>query len=102
MEIVPTPWCYYDRSIKYPKLRPLYIVYVQPRKVVGHFLYLSVTQQTIQLCGGSGAERRRGKRAWEGQLRRFSSCSSLMPLPTKEWLLEVGATTSAGMAWPSW
>jgi len=29
MEIVPTPWYYYDRSIKYPQLRPLYIVYIQ-------------------------------------------------------------------------
>lgn len=63
---------------------------VRPRKVVGHFLCLSVMQQTVQLCGGSGAERRRGKRAWEGQLRRFSSCSSLTPLPTKEWLLKAG------------
>lgn len=29
MEIVPTPWYYYDRSIKHPKLRTLYMVYVQ-------------------------------------------------------------------------
>ena len=87
MEIVPTPWYYYDRSIKHPKLRTLHMVYVQltvvapvwggvrPRKVMGHFLRLSVTEQTVQLCGGSGAERRRG----EGL---GGSAKALLELPT--------------------
>ena len=61
MEIVPTPWYDDDTSIKYPKLRTRYIVYIQstvvapvwgdvrPRKVMGHFIRWSVMQLTVQL-----------------------------------------------------